>query len=208
MTKVLIIYYSAYGHILKMAKTVKKELDNLEDAEIKMLRVPEFETAKKNMSGQEAYDNAQKLQKEIPEAEVEDLVWADGIIWGIPTRFGNMPAQLKQFIDQAGGLWQEGKLEDVFTGIMTSTNTMHGGQETTIISSIIPMIHLGMVYVGLPYGDNPELFVTEAKGGSPYGASTIAGADGSRTPDENELKMAVRLGKRVYKFANSYKENG
>lgn len=203
MTNILILYYSAYGHIFRMVKEVNKELEKEKEIKVKLARIPELELARKNMSEQKAYVEAQKKQKDIPEAEPEDMRWADGIIWGIPTRFGNMPAQIKQFIDQAGGLWMEGALEDTVTGIITSTNTIHGGQETTIISSLIPMFHLGMIPVGLPYGENPELNSGEAIGGTPYGASTVAGSDGSRKPVQDELKMAVRLGKRVTKVAKA-----
>ena len=206
-TNILVIYYSSYGHIFRMSRAVKEELEKLEDTEVKLVKIPEFESARKNMSTQEAYVKAQKEQQDIPEAELEDLAWSDGIIWGIPTRFGNMPAQMKQFIDQAGGLWNEGALEDTVTGIISSTNTIHGGQETTIISSMIPMLHLGMIPVGLPYSENPELFSGEGIGGTPYGPSTVAGPDGSRTPHEDEIKMAVRLGKRVTRIARSIKES-
>lgn len=201
MTNILILYYSAYGHIFKMVEKVEKNLKDNKNVKVKLTRVPEFEASRKNMSTQEAYVEAQKSQQDIPVAELDDLKWADGIVWGIPTRFGNMPAQIKQFIDRAGGLWMEGALEDTVTGVITSSNTMHGGQETTIISSLIPMLHLGMIPIGLPYGQNPELNSGKGIGGTPYGPSTVAGPDGSRTPVEDELNMAVRLGKRVARVA-------
>ncbi|MFW5995871.1 MAG: NAD(P)H:quinone oxidoreductase [Halanaerobiaceae bacterium] len=203
MTNILIVYYSAYGHTLEMGRAVKEGSNELEATTVKMVKVPELEQARKNLSTQEAYRKAREAQKNIPDAELNDLEWADGIIWGIPTRFGNMPAQMKQFLDSAGGLWMDGSLEGKVTAIFTGTNTLHGGQESTVLSSLIPLLHFGMIFVGLPYGENPELMNNKFQGGSPYGASTVAGADGSRTPDENELKMASRLGKRVARVATA-----
>lgn len=202
MTKILVIYYSAYGHILQMARSAFKTVDKQEDYEVKIRKISELQQAKEAMSGQDAYVKAQQEQEDILEATLDDLVWADGIVWGIPTRFGNMPAQVKQFVDTAGGLWAEGKLEDKVAGIMTSSNTNHGGQETTIISSMIPLLHLGMIFVGSPYGQNPELMSEKHIGGSPYGPSTIAGADGSKMPADEDLSMAQNLAERVARVAD------
>jgi len=201
MTELLIVYYSSYGHTFKMAKAARDGAKDLTDVNVKLVKVPEFESARKAMSEQEAYVKAQKDQEEIPEVTQEDLKNADGILWGIPTRFGNMPAQVKQVLDSCGGLWANGELEDTVTGIFTSSNTLHGGQESTILSSLIPMLHLGMIFVGTPYGQNPELSETEFQGGSPYGPSTVAGPDGSRLPNESELKMVKRLAARVARVA-------
>lgn len=201
MTKLLITYYSSYGHIYKMAKAARDAAAENNDYEVKMLKIPELEAAKKAMSAQEAYLEAQKAQADVKEVTLADLEWADGIVWGIPTRFGNMPAQVKQFMDTAGGLWAEGKLEDKATGIMSSTNTLHGGQESTILSSMIPLIHFGMIFVGSTYGQNPELSEDKLQGGSPYGPSTVAGPDGSKVPTEGDLNMAARLAKRVARVA-------
>jgi len=206
MTGLLIVYYSSYGHILKMARTAANRVGQSEEYEVRLRKIPELKQAKEAMSGQDAYIKAQKKQEDVPEVNHEDLLWADGIVWGIPTRFGNMPAQIKQFLDSAGGLWADGELEGKAAGIMTSSNTNHGGQETTIISSLIPLLHLGMIFVGSPYGKNPELMSEEHIGGSPYGPSTIAGSDGSRTPQEEELNMAVNLAKRVARVADSIKD--
>ncbi|MCC3143921.1 NAD(P)H:quinone oxidoreductase [Halanaerobium sp. Z-7514] len=206
MTKVLITYYSSYGHIFKMAQSAAEALKDNQDFEVKLSKIPELEAARKGMSSQAAYVEAQKAQADIKEATHADLEWADGIVWGIPTRFGNMPAQVKQFIDTAGGLWAKGALEGKVTGIMSSTNTVHGGQESTILSSLIPLLHLGMIFVGSPYGENKELSEFKLQGGTPYGPSTIAGGDGSQMPTDGDLNMAKRLAERVAKVASGVKE--
>jgi len=201
-TNILIPFYSSYGHTFQMAQSVAEGAEKLDDTEVELRRVAELEGAKEAMSGQDAYDQAQQKMSHIEEATLDDLRWADGICWGTPTRFGNMAAQMKQFIDSAGGLWQNGELEGKPAGVFVSTGTIHGGQETTILSSFIPLIHLGMILVGTPYGENPHIMTTEGEGGSPYGPSTLAGADGSRQPIENEFKTARNLGERVAKVAD------
>lgn len=200
MTKLLVTYYSSYGHMYEMAKVARNAAEE-ENYDVRLRKIPELEAARKAMSGQDAYVVAQKAQSEVEEVTLADLEWADGIVWGVPTRFGNMPAQIKQFIDTAGGLWAEGKLEDKATGIMSSSNTLHGGQESTILSSMIPLIHFGMIFVGSTYGQNPELSEDKMQGGSPYGPSTVAGSDGSKVPTEGDLNMAGRLAKRVARVA-------
>ncbi|MBB5172807.1 NAD(P)H:quinone oxidoreductase [Texcoconibacillus texcoconensis] len=202
MTNILIPYYSSYGHVYTMAQAVQKGAQEA-GADAKMVKIPEFEATKQAMSSQEAYVEAQKMQAEVPEATHDDLKWADGIIWGIPTRYGAMPAQMKQFLDAAGGLWANGELEGKATAVFTSTGSVHGGQETTAITSIVPLLHFGLIFVGLPYGENPELMSSDAIGGSPYSASTIAGTDGSLQPDERDLTMAQRLGARVTRVAGA-----
>jgi len=206
MTKLLVAYYSSYGHMYQMAQAAAEAAAENDDYEVKLKKIPELEAARKAMSGQEAYVQAQEAQAEVEEVSLDDLDWADGIVWGIPTRFGNMPAQVKQFLDTAGGLWAEGKLEGKATGIMSSSNTPHGGQESTILSSMIPLLHFGMIFVGSTYGENPEMSKDQLQGGTPYGPSTIAGSDGSRMPNEDELTMAGRLAKRVAKVASGVKE--
>ncbi|HSU12910.1 NAD(P)H:quinone oxidoreductase [Longimicrobium sp.] len=198
-TKVLVAFYSSYGHVHRMALAVAEGAQGVRDVEVRLRRIPELEEARRAMSAQEWYVKAQEAMADIPEATQDDLRWADGIAWGIPTRFGNMPAQVKQFLDQLGGMWQKGELEDKATGIFTSTATIHGGQETTIITSLIPLLHLGMIFVGTPYGQNPEIMVTDGVGGSPYGPGTLAGGDGSRQPVETELTTARNLGSRLAK---------
>jgi NAD(P)H dehydrogenase (quinone) len=200
-TNILIPFYSSYGHTFQMAEAVGEGAERVESAEVELRRVAELEGAREAMSGQDAYDQAQEEMSDIPEATLDDLRWADGVCWGTPTRFGNMSAQMKQFIDSAGSLWQNGELEGKPAGVFVSTGTIHGGQETTILSSFIPLIHLGMVLVGTPYGENPHIMTTEGEGGSPYGPTTLADTDGSRQPIENEFKSARNLGERVAKAA-------
>lgn len=204
-TNVLIVYYSAYGHVFQMALAVEEGAKSVPDTDVRLRRVPELPAARQAMSTQETYVLAQEAQSGVPEATLEDLRWADGICWGTPTRYGNMTAQMKQFIDSTGSLWLEGALEDKPAGVFTSTATIHGGQETTILTSAIPLIHLGMVIVGTPYGQNPQILVTDGIGGSPYGPGTLAGPDGSRQPAELELVTARNLGSRVTRFAQALK---
>jgi len=205
MTKLLVTYYSSYGHMYEMAKAAAEAADQHDEYEVKLRKIPELDAAYEAMSGQDAYLKAHKAQAEVEEVTLSDLDWADGIVWGIPTRFGNMPAQIKQFLDTAGGLWAEGKLENKAAGIMASSNTVHGGQESTILSSMIPLLHFGMIFVGSTYGQNPELSEDKLQGGSPYGPSTLAGADGSKMPTEGDLNMAGKLAERVAKVAKGVK---
>ncbi len=200
-TKVLIVFYSSYGHVHKLADGVGEGVDEVEGTAVRIRRIPELEAARKAMSTQDAYRSAQEEMEDIPDVTIDDLRWADGVVWGTPTRFGNMTAQMKQFIDTLGPAWSEGVLEDKPTGIFTSSNTVHGGQETTIVSSLLPLLHLGMVFVGTPYGQNPQIMTAEAVGGSPYGASTIAGPDGSLEPAEEDIQTARNLGSRVARMA-------
>ncbi|CAM3854209.1 NAD(P)H:quinone oxidoreductase [Alkalicoccus chagannorensis] len=201
MTKVLIPYYSTFGHIYTMVKAAAEGAAQVDGVEVKIVRIEEFDAVKAAMSGQDAYDQAQEMQKDVPTATHEDLKWADGILWGIPTRYGTMPAQMKQFLDSAGSLWMNGELEGKVTGVVTSTGSIHGGQETTALTTFVPLMHFGMIYVGLPYGENPEQLTTDGIGGSPYAASTVAGPDGSSQPDERDLTMTRRLGKRIAETA-------
>lgn len=200
MAKILVPYYSAYGHIFEMAKKVAEGAEQA-GAEVKIVKVPEFEAARQAMSGQDPYVQAQDAQKDISEATHDDLKWADGIIWGVPTRYGTMPAQIKQFLDTAGALWMNGELEGKATAVFTSTGSIHGGQEATALTTLVPLLHFGLIYVGLPYGENQEMLTTDGIGGSPYAASTVAGPDGSNQPDEREFTMAKRLGERVANVA-------
>jgi NAD(P)H dehydrogenase (quinone) len=200
--KVLIVYYSSYGHVYQLAQAVA-EGARAQGAEVRITRAEEFEAARAAMSGQPAYVAAQELQKDVPIVTHDDLRWADAIAWGTPTRYGVMAAQLKQFIDTTGGLWARGELEDKAAGVFVSTATIHGGQETTAITTMIPLLHLGFVLVGTPYGQNPQILVTDGVGGSPYGPGTLAGGDGSRQPVESELTTARNLGSRLAKVGAS-----
>lgn len=205
MANVLVVYYSAYGHTFRMAQEVAEGARAVSGTEVRLRRVAEFAAAREAMSAQPAYVAAQEAQSEVPEAALDDLRWADGICWGSPTRFGNMAAQMKQLIDSAGALWMEGALEDKPAGVFTSSNTIHGGQESTILATHIPLLHLGMIVVGTPYGQNPQILVVDAVGGSPYGPSTLAGVDGSLQPADSDLLTARNLGKRVARAADLLK---
>ena len=200
MSKVLVLYYSSYGHIEKMAQAVAEGVREAgSDAVIK--RVPELvpeEVAKKS---------GFKLDQAAPVATVSELPEYDAIILGIPTRFGNMPAQMKNFLDQTGGLWFEGKLIGKVGSVFTSTATQHGGQESTILSTHTVLLHHGMVIVGLPYSYQGQMGVKEIVGGSPYGASTIADGDGSRQPSENDLAGARYQGHHVAQIASKLASN-
>ncbi|MCR6111711.1 NAD(P)H:quinone oxidoreductase [Bacillus sp. A301a_S52] len=203
MTKVLVPYYSTYGHIFTMARAIVEGAQDVEGTEVKLVKIEEFDAVKEAMAEQGAYVKAQEAQKDVPVATHDDLRWADGVVWGIPTRYGTMPAQMKQYLDSAGALWANGELEGKVTGIFTSTGSIHGGQETTAITSLVPLLHFGFIFVGLPYGENPEQLTTDGIGGSPYSASTVAGPDGSSQPDQRDLLMAKRLGKRVASVAKA-----
>ena len=205
MANVLVVYYSAYGHTFRMAQEAAEGARAVAGTEARLRRVPELEAAREAMGSQPAYVAAQEAQNEVPEVTLDDLRWADGVCWGSPTRFGNMAAQMKQFIDGAGALWMEGALEDKPAGVFTSANTIHGGHESTILATHIPLLHLGMILVGSPYGQNPQILVADAVGGTPYGPSTLAGADGSLQPTDSDLLTARNLGTRVARAAGLLK---
>lgn len=204
-TQVLVVYYSSYGHTYRMAQAVEEGAKSVESTEVRLRRVAELADAEAAMSTQEAYVNARQMQEQVPVAMLDDLRWADGICWGSPTRYGNMAAQMRQFVDGTGSLWLSGDLEGKPAGLFTSTATIHGGQESTILTGMVPLIHLGMIIVGTPYGENPQIMVTEGIGSSPYGPGTLAGTDGSRQPVEAELTTARNLGSRVAKVATLLK---
>jgi NAD(P)H dehydrogenase (quinone) len=204
-TNVLVVFYSSYGHVHKLADAVVEGAKSVADTDVRLRRIAELEAARAGMSKQPAYVQAQEKMKNIPECTQDDLRWADGICWGTPTRFGNMTAQMKQLIDGLGGMWMKGELEDKPFGIFTSTGTIHGGQEATILTSMVPLLHLGMIFVGTPYGQNPQILVTDGIGGSPYGPATLAGADGSRAVVDSELVTARNLGSRVARVAERLK---
>jgi NAD(P)H dehydrogenase (quinone) len=190
MTRVLVLYYSSYGHIETMAGAVAEGVREA-GAEAVIKRVPEL------VPEEVARASHFKLDQAAPIATVDELPDYDAIIIGAPTRFGNMPAQMKNFLDQTGGLWFTGKLIGKVGSVFTSSATQHGGQESTILSTHTVLLHQGMVIVGLPYSFQGQMGVTEITGGSPYGASTIAGPDGSRQPSANELAGARFQGRHV-----------
>lgn len=194
MAKVLVLYYSSYGHIETMAQAVAEGAREV-GAEVAIRRVPEL------VSPEVAAKSHFKTDQAAPVATVDELAEYDAIVFGTPTRFGNMAAQMKNFLDQTGGLWAQGKLVGKVGSVFTSTATQHGGQESTILSTHTVLLHHGMVVVGLPYAFQGQTILTEITGGSPYGASTIAGSDGSRQPSENELAGARFQGKHVATIA-------
>jgi NAD(P)H dehydrogenase (quinone) len=196
---VLIVYYSMYGHIRRMAEAVKEGADGVNGATVRICRVQE--TLPEEVLIKMGALEAQKVQANVPVCEVEDLVWADAIIFGTPTRFGNMCGQMRQFLDSTGGLWAKGELVGKVGSVFTSSATQHGGQESTILSFHITLLHQGMIIVGLPYSFAGQMRIDEMTGSSPYGASTIAGGDGKRMPSENELDAARFQGKHVAEIA-------
>jgi NAD(P)H dehydrogenase (quinone) len=197
MTKVLILYYSSYGHIETMAQSVAEGARAVAGIEVTVKRVPELvpeEVAKG------AYF---KLDQAAPVATINELADYDAIIIGTPTRFGRMASQMANFLDQAGGLWFQDKLVGKVGSVFTSTASQHGGQETTLTSTIVNLLHFGMTVVGLPYTEKRQLDLSAVTGGSPYGATTIAGGDGSRKPSEAELEMAKSQGRHVAEVAGA-----
>ncbi len=192
--KVQVVFYSMFGHIHKMAEAVGAGAREVPGAEVTLLQVPELVPAEVlERSGAAA---ARKAFAHVPVAKVEQLADADAIIIGTPTRYGNMASQMRNFLDQTGPLWARGALEGKVGSVFTSTSTQHGGQETTIITTLLSLLHFGMVLVGVPYSEKGLMESSAMSGGSPYGASTIAG-DGSRQPSGNELAIARAQGHRV-----------
>jgi len=196
---VLIVYYSMYGHIRRMAEAVKEGTNGVSGAAVRICRIQE--TLPEEVLIKMGALEAQKAQANVPVCKVEDLVWADAIIFGTPTRFGNMCGQMRQFLDSTGGLWAKGALVGKVGSVFTSSATQHGGQESTILSFHITLLHHGMIIVGLPYSFAGQMRIDEMTGSSPYGASTIAGGDGRRMPSENELDAARFQGKHVAEIA-------
>ena len=194
MAKVLVLYYSSYGHIETMAKAVAEGAREA-GAQVDIKRVPE--TAPLEVAQKAHF----KLDQDAPVATVEDLANYDAVIVGTGTRFGRMSSQMAAFFDQAGGLWARGALHGKVGGAFTSTATQHGGQETTLFSIITNLLHFGMVIVGMDYGHAGQMTLDEVTGGSPYGATTIAGGDGSRQPSANELVGARYQGRKIAETA-------
>jgi NAD(P)H:quinone oxidoreductase type IV len=198
-TKVLVVFYSMYGNTAKLAKAVAEGARQVENVGVSLRQVEEL-VPKETIQSNERMKRVKEELADIPIATNEDLVEANGIVFGTPTRYGNMSVQMKQFIDKTGKLWMEGKLINKVAGVFTSTGTPHGGQETTIITSIIPLLHHGMIIVGIPYSE-PLLMAMELGGGSPYGASSISGPNADSPPTENDLEIAKTLGRRVAEIA-------
>ena len=195
MAKILVLYHSMYGHIETMAQAVAKGAREVAGAQVDVKRVPE------TMSDEAFRQAGGKANQAAPVAQPAELANYDAIVFGTPTRFGNMTGQMRNFLDQTGGLWMNGSLVGKVGSVFTSSATQHGGQESTILTFIPTLLHQGMVVVGLPYSEQRQMGLDEIKGGSPYGASTIAGAKGERQPSEQELGMAAFQGKHVATIA-------
>jgi len=198
--KVLIVYYSMYGHINRMAEAIAEGAKSVKGTEVVLRRVPE--TLSQEVLVKMGAVEAQKKFENVPIATVDELASADAIIFGTPTRFGNMCGQMRQFLDATGGLWAKGALVGKVGSVFTSSATQHGGQESTLLSFHITLLHHGFVIVGLPYSFQGQMRNDEITGGSPYGASTIAGTQGERTPIENELQAARFQGAHVATIAS------
>lgn len=195
MTRVLVLYYSMYGHVETLAKAIAEGARSVEGVEVAIKRVPEL------MPEEVARKAGAKLDQEAPIATIDELPHYDAIIFGTPTRFGNMCAQMRNFLDQTGKHWVSGALVGKAGSVFTSTASQHGGQETTITSFHSTLLHQGMVIVGVPYSCQALLNMNEITGGTPYGASTLAGGDGRRQPSQNELTIAKFQGEHVAKIA-------
>jgi NAD(P)H dehydrogenase (quinone) len=194
--KILVVYYSMYGHTLQLARAVAEGASKVPQAEVMLRRVEEFEVVDKKIDDNEPARQVREQQKDIPICTLDDLEAADGIIFGSPTRYGNMAAQMKQLFDSTVSLWLKGAMEGKPAGVFTSTASTHGGQETTLLTMMVPLLHFGMLIVGTPYSI-PGMNHTEARGGTPYGASTIAGGQGELQPAPEDLDIARALGQRV-----------
>lgn len=203
MAKILIVHYSMYGHIYKMAQAVAEGVREVEGCEVVIKRVPE--TLPHEVLEKMGAVEAQKSMAHLPVATAEDLAEADGIIFGTPTRFGNMCGQMRQFLDATGSLWFNGSLIGKVGSVFVSSATQHGGQESTILNFHTNLLHHGMVVVGLPYSFAGQMDNSEITGGSPYGASTITGGQGERMPSDNELAGARFQGAHVARIAKKLK---
>ncbi len=191
---ILVVFYSMTGNVAKLAKAVADGARSVGDTDVRIRQVEELIPKDK---WNDVMKKVKEELKDIPIATMDDLAWADGIAFGTPTRYGNMTAQMKEYIDQTGGLWQKGALENKVAGVFTSTSTQHGGQETTIITSMVPLFHLGMIVVGIPYSEQRLFEFESISGGSPYGASSVSGPMANRAPTTDELEIAKTLGRRI-----------
>lgn len=202
-TQIQIVFYSMYGHIYTMAEAVAEGVRSVDGCSAELLQVPEL--VPESVLEQYGAAAARKAFAHIPIATVDGLVAADAIIFGTPTRFGNMAAQMRNFLDQTGKLWMQGSLVGKVGSVFASTATQHGGQETTITSFHSTLLHQGMIIVGVPYAEQRLLNMDEITGGTPYGATTLAAPDGSRKPSENELAIARYQGAHVARITQKLK---
>jgi NAD(P)H dehydrogenase (quinone) len=202
-TKIQVVFYSMYGHIYKMAEAIAAGAREAADTEVSVYQVAEL--APDDVLEKSGAKAARAAFAHIPFATPDQLADADAIIFGAPTRYGNMCAQMRNFLDQTGGLWMKGALIGKIGSVFTSSATQHGGQETTITSFHTTLLHQGMIIVGVPYSEQRQMKLDEITGGSPYGASTITGGDGSRQPSANELAIARFQGRHVATLAGQLK---
>jgi NAD(P)H dehydrogenase (quinone) len=191
-TKVLVVYYSRHGHVEALARAVGGGAESVRNTEARLRRVPEL-------------GDVEPSDPSVDQVTHDDLRWADAVAWGTPTRYGVMATPLKCLLDGMVELWLRGELEDKPTGVFTSSASMHGGQESTILTTLVPLLHFGMIFVGTPYVQNPQILTTDAIGGSPYGPSTIAGFDDKRPVLDVELLTARNLGVRLARVASALK---
>jgi NAD(P)H:quinone oxidoreductase type IV len=202
-TKVQVIFYSMYGHIFKMAEAITQGVREVDEVDVELYRVTEL--IPDNILEQSGAKTAQKAFSHVPFAKPEQLANADALLFGTPTRFGNMCAQMRNFLDQTGGLWMKNALVGKVGSVFASTGTQHGGQETTLTSFHTTLFHLGMIVVGVPYSEIKLTNMAEITGGTPYGATTLASSAGDRFPSENELAIARFQGKYVANIAKALK---
>ena len=202
-TKIYVVFYSLYSHVYQLAEAIVEGAKEVKNTEVNLYQVSELmsEDALEKSGAKET----RKIFSHVPYISPDQLGDADAIIFGTPTRFGNMAAQMRNFLDQTGGLWMKGGLIGKVGSVFTSTGTQHGGQETTITSFHTTLLHHGMVIVGVPYSEKRLMNMDEITGGTPYGASTLAGADGSRQPSDNELEIAKFQGRHVAEIAQKLK---
>lgn len=199
MARIQVVFYSMYGHVYRLAEAVAAGAREVKGADVRLFQVPELlppEVLKQSGAGE-----ARAVFAHVPVIAPDTLAEADAILFGTPTRFGNMCAQMRNFLDRTGGLWMRGALVGKVGSVFVSTGTQHGGQETTITSFHVTLLHHGMMVVGVPYAEQRLLNMAEITGGTPYGASTLAGADGERMPSENELAIARFQGRHVAEIA-------
>lgn len=197
--KVLVVFYSLYGHVFSLARAIAGGVQEVPGAEAVLRRVPE--TLPQDVLEKMGALEAQRSMADIPVCAIDELPAAAAIVFGTPTRFGNMCGQMRQFLDATGGLWAKGALVGKAGSVFTSSNTQHGGQESTILTFYPYLLHQGMIIVGLPYAFDGQMRMDEITGGSPYGASTIAGAGGERAASANELAAARYQGGHVARIA-------
>lgn len=199
--KVLVVYHTTYGHTLQLARAAAEGVASVEGVEAVLRRAPEFPHVEKELEAGDGYaSQIWREQKDIPACTIEDMRECDGMLMGSGTRYGNMIAQMKALIDSTASLWLAGAMEGKPAGVFTSTASTHGGQETTCLTMMVPLFHLGMVIVGVPYSTEGMIH-TEARGGTPYGASTIAGPKGELAPTAEDLAICRVQGRRVAELA-------